>query len=219
MAKIIAIDDDEKILRLITKTLPMYDVQTFSRIEQIDKNQLNQYDLMLLDVMMPEVDGFEYCETIREIFHHPIIFLTAKSDEYSLVKGLNLGADDYIMKPFGVSELRARVGAHLRSEQRKVSNRSHFFIDGNIIIDYDLAKVLVNHQEINLTKTQYLICKILAGNKGKVMSKEQIFDQVFPFDSDTQYSTVTEHVRAIRKKFCNVGENPINTVWGIGYVW
>lgn len=219
MKKIIAIDDDERILRLIKKALSNYQVDTFANVQDISVNTINQYELMLLDVMMPEVDGFEYCKKIREYYMHPILFLTAKSDESSMVEGLTLGADDYIVKPFSINELSARISAHLRGEQRQQQKERNFLIDEFITIDFDLCKIFVNQKEIHFTKTQYLICKVLASNKGRVLSKEIIYEKVFPYDSNSKFSTVVEHIRVIRKKFEQMEVNPIDTVWGIGYVW
>ena len=120
MTTIFVIDDDEKILAFIEKALVRegYLVETFTRTNAVDSEKAKFADLILLDVMMPEEDGFDYCQRIRNLVDCPILFITAKSDEYSLLQGLGLGGDDYIRKPFSVAELRARVSAHLRRESR-----------------------------------------------------------------------------------------------------
>ena len=149
---------------------------------------------------MPGIDGFSLCLKIRELVDCPILFLTAKTEESSLVNGLSLGADDYICKPFGVMELRARIAAHLRREHREHSVR---MVLGRVCFHLSLKQMTVDNKEIPLTKTEYEICEFLARNCGQIFSKEQILEQVFGFDSESNdYNCM-----------------PIKTVWGIGYKW
>jgi len=219
MTKIIAIDDDSRILRLIKKSLNDYEVDTFTNVQDISLDTINQYELMLLDIMMPGMDGVAFCNKIRTFFFQPILFLTAKSNEASIIEGLSVGADDYIVKPFSVGELLARVKAHLRGEERKKRKEKNIFVDQQITINFDLCKIYVDEKEVHFTKTQYLICKALASNKGRVLSKELIYEKVVPFDSNSKLSTIVEHIRVIRKKFEERNVQPIETIWGIGYVW
>ena len=218
MANILAVDDDTAILDMIGTILNKdgHLVTKVSNPFQINMERVNLYDLILLDVMMPGIDGFVLCPKIRKLVDCPILFLTAKTEESSLVNGLSLGADDYISKPFGVMELRARVAAHLRREHREHSVR---MVVGNVCFHLSFKQMMVDDKEIPLTKAEYEICEFLARNRGQVFSKEQILEQVFGFDSESNESTITTHIKNIRTKLADFPCMPIKTVWGIGYKW
>ncbi|MDY4000671.1 MAG: response regulator transcription factor [Blautia sp.] len=218
MAKILAVDDDTAILDMIGTILNKdgHLVTKVSNPFEINMEKVNLYDLILLDVMMPGIDGFVLCSTIRKLVDCPILFLTAKTEECSLVNGLSLGADDYISKPFGVMELRARVAAHLRREHREHSVR---MVVGHVCFHLSFKQMMVDDKEIPLTKAEYEICEFLARNRGQVFSKEQILEQVFGFDSESNDSTITTHIKNIRTKLADFPCMPIKTVWGIGYKW
>lgn len=219
MSKILAVDDDPKILRLLKNALAIngHEVVTSEGVVNIDKLTLDTFDLILLDVMMPELDGFTFCRQNRDTILCPIVFLTAKTEETAVIQGLLSGGDDYIKKPFGIQELNARVEAHLRRDNRK--KQSKLIKSGEIVINLDSHMISVNGKDITLTKNQYNICEFLASNQGIVFSKEQIFEAVYTYDSDTLFSTITEHIRAVRNKFKESGCNPIETIWGVGYKW
>lgn len=218
MANILAIDDDAAILQMIGAILRKdgHTVTLLSDPVKLDNTKLGFYDLILLDVMMPGIDGFSLCEKIRKLVDCPILFLTAKTGENSLVEGLSLGADDYICKPFGVMELRARIGAHLRREHREHGVRLSF---GRVCFNLSLKQMTVDENVIPLTKGEYDICEFLAKNQGQTFSKEQILERVFGFDSGSSDSTITTHIKNIRMKLADTGCEPIKTVWGIGYRW
>lgn len=221
MANILAIDDDAAILRLIKKMLELkkHQVTTLQSIKDITIEEINNYNLILLDVMMPGEDGFQICRKIRPLIDIPIIFMTAKSDENSIIKGLSIGGDDYIVKPFSIHEVNARIESHLRREARPKRGVESVFIDGDILIDLGAKKVIIQGEEVSFTKTQYNIFELLALHKGKTFSKEDIYESVYPMESDSQISTVVEHIRVIRKKLTQFNLAPINTVWGVGYIW
>ncbi|MDQ0175008.1 response regulator transcription factor [Bacillus chungangensis] len=221
MANILAIDDDAAILRLIRKMLEMknHEVTTLQSIKDITIEEIIKYNLILLDVMMPGEDGFKVCEKIRPLIDIPIIFMTAKSDEISIIKGLSIGGDDYIGKPFSIHEVNARIEAHLRRESRPKRGTKSVFIDGDILIDLEAKKVIIQGKEVYFTKTQYSICELLALHKGKIFSKENIYESIYSIESDSQVSTIVEHIRVIRKKMAQFNIAPINTVWGVGYIW
>lgn len=221
MANILAIDDDAAILRLIKKMLEMknHRVTTTQNIKTITMQEINQHNLLLLDVMMPGEDGFQICTKFRPLIHIPIIFMTAKSDEASIIKGLSIGGDDYIVKPFSIHEVNARIEAHLRREARPKREAKSVLIDHDILINLEAKKIFFQGNEIVFTNIQYKICELLALHKGKVFSKEEIYESVYSFDSDSQFSTIVEHIRVIRKKFAEFHLSPINTVWGVGYIW
>ena len=218
MAKILAVDDDTAILDMIG-TILNKDGHLVTKVSdplEINMEKVNLYDLILLDIMMPGMDGFALCSRIRKLVDCPILFLTAKTEESSLVNGLSLGADDYISKPFGVMELRARVAAHLRREHREHSVR---MVVGHVCFHLSLKQMMVDDKEIPLTKAEYEICEFLAKNRGQVFSKEQILEQVFGFESESNDSTITTHIKNIRTKLSEFPCMPIKTVWGIGYKW
>ncbi|MCX4318890.1 response regulator transcription factor [Roseburia sp. 1XD42-69] len=218
MAKILVVDDDAAILDLVGNVLNKdgHFVTKVSNPLKINMEKVTNYDLILLDIMMPGIDGFSLCLKIRELVDCPILFLTAKTEESSLVNGLSLGADDYICKPFGVMELRARIAAHLRREHREHSVR---MVLGRVCFHLSLKQMTVDNKEIPLTKTEYEICEFLARNCGQIFSKEQILEQVFGFDSESNDNTITTHIKNIRLKFSDYNCMPIKTVWGIGYKW
>lgn len=218
MAKILVVDDDAAILDTIG-TILNKDGHLVTKVGdplEINMEKLNLYDLILLDIMMPGIDGFELCSRIRKLVDCPILFLTAKTEESSLVNGLSLGADDYICKPFGVMELRARIAAHLRRESREHSVR---MVVGRVCFHLSLKQMMVDDKEVSLTKAEYGICEFLARNRGQVFSKEQILEQVFGFDSESNDSTIATHIKNIRTKLSDFNCMPIKTVWGIGYKW
>ena len=218
MAHILAIDDDEAMLVLIKNTLRKdgHDVTCVSRITEVLKDTLPSYDLLLLDVMMPDTDGYTFCRDIRHFTDCPILFLTARSLEEDVQFGFSVGADDYIRKPFSILELRARVNAHLRREQRE---KTRCFSVGSVRFFLTKKEVLAMDQKLSLTKSEYEICLLLAKNHGQIYSKEQIYENVFGYDKESDISAITEHIKNIRKKLAAAGISPIETIWGIGYRW
>ncbi len=218
MIRILAVDDDKGILRLIKNALEKegYEVTAVEHPDQVTSLALQDYQLILLDVMMPEKDGFTLCEEIRELTDCPILFLTAKTGEQDLMRGLGLGGDDYIAKPFGIGELRARVAAHLRRESREKKNAVSV---GGISFHLRAKQAFYGEKELEFTKSEYAICEYLAMNHGQVFSKERIYEAVFGYDGDSDNSVITEHVKNIRAKLKRVHLDPVETVWGIGYRW
>ena len=218
MAAILVIDDELPILELVKNGLQKdgHFVTVYPSATQIPLEQLNRYDLIILDIMMPDIDGFSYCDKIRPLVDCPILFLTAKTMENDITFGLGLGADDYLTKPFRIAELRARVNAHLRREHRE---RHTALIFERIKIDLSAKELRVDNTPVPLTKSEYLICEYLARNKGQVFSKEQIYEAVFSLEGDSDNSTISTHIKNIRAKLGKLDIQPIATVWGIGYKW
>lgn len=218
MIRILAVDDDKEILAIEKRALERegYVVDAVEDPAALERMELSGYRLILLDVMMPGTDGFTVCRRIRGLVDCPILFVTAKTAERDLMYGLGIGADDYILKPFGIGELRARVAAHLRREERE---RKHYHWMGNLAFALQAKKLYCGEQELALTKSEYAICEYLALNRGSVFSKEQIYEHVFGYDGEADSSAITEHVKNIRAKLQKCGETPIETVWGIGYRW
>ena len=218
MCRILAVDDDKGILAVIRKALEKegYLVDTLDDPEKIDPERLSGYQLILLDVMMPGTDGFTICRRIREQVDCPILFVTAKTEEGDLITGFGLGADDYIRKPFGLGELRARVAAHLRRENRE---KKHRITLGDLEFSLQAKEIYCQGKQIPLTKSEYSICEYLALNRGQVFSKERIYEHVFGYDGESDSSAITEHIKNIRAKLQKVGVSPVETVWGVGYKW
>lgn len=218
MTKILAVDDDVQILKLIRNALAKegYEVTVQSDPLELKKMKLTDYQLILLDVMMPKVDGFTLCEEIRGKVDCPILFLTAKTKEADIMRGLGIGGDDYITKPFGIGELRARVKAHLRRETRE---KKHVVSVNGVRFYLKEKKAYYSGKELGLTKSEYAICEYLALNRGQVFSKDRIYEHVFGYEKESGNSVITEHVKNIRAKGKKAGFDPIETVWGIGYRW
>jgi DNA-binding response OmpR family regulator len=218
MANILAVDDEKAVLTLIKNILQKdgHVVTAVRNSNEVLQIQLGKFDLILLDVMMPGIDGFSLCRDIRGKVDCPILFLTAKSMENDIVAGLGRGADDYISKPFGAKELRARVNAHLRRENRR---RRDVLCLGAIHFDLSGKKISVCNKSIPFTKGEYKICEFLAENRGQVFSKERIYESVFGIDGESDSSAIVEHIKNIRAKFNKFQVSPIETVLGIGYKW
>ena len=218
MAKILVIDDEQPILELVKNGLQKdgHLVTAYPSAARVPIADLSRYDLILLDIMMPDLDGFAYCDKIRSFVDCPILFLTAKAMENDITFGLGLGADDYLTKPFRMAELRARINAHLRREQRERHTALTF---DRIKMDLSAKELRVDNTPVALTKSEYLICEFLARNKGQVFSKEQIYEAVFSLDGDSDPSTISTHIKNIRAKLGKADVWPIATVWGIGYKW
>lgn len=218
LANILIIDDEPDILALVNNILSKdhHRVTIKTSARHMPLNEYSTFDLILLDVMMPDIDGFELCTQIRDIVDCPILFLTAKSMETDIMFGLSVGADDYIVKPFRAGELKARVNAHLRRENR---GKNHMLSASGVKFNLSAKEIFVDKEKINLTKSEYQICEFLARNKGQVFSKEQIYESVYGYDRESDSSTITEHVKNIRNKLSAREVSPIETVWGIGYKW
>ncbi len=218
MAAILVVDDEITILELIKNGLQkdQHFVTTYALAEQVPLDKLGSYDLILLDVMMPGMDGVTFCEKIRSMVDCPIVFLTAKTMENDMILGLGAGADDYLTKPFRIAELRARVNAHLRREKREHHAVLHL---DRVKIDLSAKELQVDNMPVSLTKSEYFICEYLARNKGQVFSKEQIYEAVFSLEGDSDNATISTHIKNIRAKFSKMEIQPIVTVWGIGYKW
>ena len=219
MARLLVIDDEKAILDLVKNSLEKdgHIGTVCESVADVTINALKNYDLILLDIMMPDVDGFMFCKKIRGIVDCPILFLTAKVMETDIIYGLGIGADDYITKPFRIGELRARVTAHLRRERREHHNTLGF--EQEIKFDLSSKELFMKGKKVDLTKSEYEICEYLARNRGQVFTREQIYEAVFGFDGNSDNSTIATHIKNIRSKLAGYGVTPINTVWGVGYRW
>ena len=219
--KILVVDDEKDIVSMLRDYFEIngYDVMTaLSGVEAI-KKAAKEPDLILLDINMPDIDGMEVCARIRDFVSCPILFLTARIDNTDKIKGFGIGADDYIIKPFSIDELGARVAAHLRRERRQRETPKVRF-DDKLAIDYTDRSLYYDGQLISLAKKEFDIVELLSQHIGQIFSKERIYELVWDYDSDGDSSVVAEHIRRIRSKFSAANmKSYIETVWGVGYKW
>lgn len=215
MARILAVDDERAILDALARVLGRdgHEVVRAADPTAVPGMDLSRFDLVLCDVMMPGLDGFELVRQIRPDFDGPIVFLTARVAEEDAVAGYGLGADDYVRKPFGAAELRAKVAAHLRRERRP---RSHALSFGEVRIDLGARGLAVGGEAVPLTPTEYAICEYLARHPGQVMSRAQIREAVLGWESDADDAAISMQVSRARRKLSEAGADPIATVWGDG---
>lgn len=218
---ILIVDDEPDVVQLLQDYFEInnYKVYTAGNGEEALKQTKNNPDLILLDINMPEIDGYEVCSKIREYVSCPIIFLSARVEDIDKIKGFSVGGDDYVMKPFSIEELGARVQAHLRREQRQNVNIHYTFV-GDLTIDYSSKEIKCKGQTINFTKKEYEMIELLSTHPRQVFDKERIYEKLWGWDSEGDSSVIAEHVRRIRNKLLEFSsESYIETVWGMGYKW
>ena len=215
MTNILIVEDEQNLARFIELELThenyTVDIENDGKVG-LDKALSKPYDLYILDLMLPNINGLEICRQIRQKTTTPIIIITAKSETYDKVAGLDYGADDYIVKPFDIEELLARIRAVLRRQPDK----DVLDING-IIIDKDAFKVTVNGHQLELTKTEYDLLYVLAENRNHVMQREQILDHVWGYNSEVETNVVDVYIRYLRNKLKPFNKS-IETVRGVGYV-
>ena len=223
--KILIVDDEKNIVDIIAFNLKKegYTVITAADGEEgVQKAMEENPDLILLDIMMPKMDGYEVCKKIREKKNTPIIMLTARAEELDKVLGLELGADDYVTKPFNPLELVARVKSQLRRYTQlgnvSESNETVYQV-GGLMINDDLKEVTVDGELVKLTPIEYNILLLLVKNQGKVFSIEQIYENIWNEDAIGADNTVAVHIRHIREKIEINPKEPryLKVVWGVGY--
>jgi DNA-binding response OmpR family regulator len=226
MSKILIIEDEEAIADLEKDYLELSDftVEIASDGNEGERKALNEdYDLIVLDLMLPGKDGFEVCKSIREKKNVPILMVSAKKDDIDKIRGLGLGADDYMTKPFSPSELVARVKAHLARYERLVNTNSK--PDNKIIeirglkIDKTARRVWVDGEEKQFTTKEFDLLTFLAENPNHVYTKDELFREIWDMESIGDIATVTVHIKKIREKIEFDSSNPqyIETIWGVGY--
>ncbi|WP_028402810.1 response regulator transcription factor [Ectobacillus panaciterrae] len=224
MKRILIVEDEVSIAELQRDYLEingLYVDMESSGKAGLDRVLHEGYDLIILDIMLPEINGFEICKKIRAVTNVPILLVSAKKEEIDKIRGLGLGADDYITKPFSPSELVARVKAHLARYERLAGSRSSqntIYVHG-ISIDKAARRVYINDKEVIFTTKEFDLLTFLVMHPNQVLSKEQLFENIWGFDSAGDVSTVTVHVRKLREKIERDPANPqyLETVWGAGY--
>ncbi|AKC76236.1 response regulator transcription factor [Staphylococcus sp. EG-SA-6] len=217
MTNILIVEDEQNLARFLELELTHDNYSVDIEYEGqagLDKALSNNYDLIILDLMLPNINGLEICRRVRQEQSTPIIIITAKSDTYDKVTGLDYGADDYIVKPFEIEELFARIRAVLRRQPQKD------IIDINgIKIDVDAFNVTINGEQLDFTKTEYDLLYLLATNRNRVLQREQILDHVWGYDSEVETNVVDVYIRYLRNKLKPYGKDKtIETVRGVGYV-
>ena len=222
MANILAVDDNPELCSLICTALERdgHRVETRLSGAALTEELCRWADCILLDVMMPGEGGFAVCRRIRSLTEAPILFLSARVDEPAVLEGLGIGADDYLTKPFRVAELRARVAAHLRRQNRVPVHR---MVRGGVSFDMTAKCAAVGETPLPLTRSEYAICEHLALYAGQTFTKEQIYEAVFGIDGTADDTAITQHIKNIRVKLRAAGiaapETLLKTVWGVGYRW
>ncbi len=226
--KILVVDDEKEITDLITLYLQSDDYTVYSFYDPIEACRLaetTEFDLAILDVMMPGMDGFKLCQKIREHHNYPIIMLTAKEAETDKITGLTLGADDYMTKPFRPLELIARVKAQLRRYKKynQISannDDSNIIIHGGLMLNNLTHECTLDERPLSLTPTEFTILYVLCQKKGQVISAEELFHSVWGEEYFSKSNnTITVHIRHLREKMNDSFEDPkyIKTIWGCGY--
>lgn len=219
--KVLIVDDEKGVVDVMKDYFELYGYQVmtaYSGAEALEKMQ-GRPDIVLLDINMPGMDGLTVCRNIREHIVCPILFLTARIETADKIKGFSAGGDDYIVKPFDLDELGARVAAHLRRENRKQEQSAlRFFRE--MIIDYTKREITISGVPVSLSKKEFDIVQLLSVNAGQVFDRERIYERVWGLESDGNSDTIMEHIRKIRSKFAAVTMySYIETVWGVGYRW
>ena len=225
MSKILIVEDEEAIADLEKDYLELsgFEVEIENRGDTgLDKALNEDYDLLILDLMLPEVDGFEICRQVREKKNMPIIMVSAKKDDIDKIRGLGLGADDYITKPFSPSEMVARVKAHLARYDRLIGSgqKTNDVIEiRGIKIDKTARRVWVNGEEKQFTTKEFDLLTFLAENPNHAFTKEELFREIWDMESIGDIATVTVHIKKIREKieFNTAKPQYIETIWGVGY--
>lgn len=223
--KILVVDDEKHILELISYNLISAGYKVIKAQNGIDAIKLafdEKPDLILLDIMLPEKDGYDVCREIRlsnEVRNIPIVMLTAKGEEFDKVLGLELGADDYVTKPFSVRELVARVKAILRRTSSSVDININKGTFGDLSVNFETREIMLKDVRIELTYKEYELLEILIKNKGKILTRESLLDKIWGYEFIGETRTVDVHIRYLRKKIEEDDKNPkfIETIRGVGY--
>ncbi len=219
--KVLLVDDEKGIVKMMKNYFEMSGYQVYTAFDGKEalKKLSCKPDIILLDINMPQLDGLSVCQRIREHISCPILFLTARIESRDKIMGFRAGADDYILKPFDIDELGARVEAHLRREQRKQGQATVGFF-GEITIDYSKHEITINHNPVQLSKREFEIVVLLSVNPGQVFDRERIYETIWGLDGEGSSDTIMEHIRKIRAKFAvYTTHSYIETVWGVGYKW
>ena len=225
MSKILIIEDEERIAEVEEDYLELSDFEVKIAGDGdtgLDRALNEEFDLIILDLMLPGTDGFDICRRVREVKNTPIIMVSAKKEDIDKIRGLGLGADDYMTKPFSPSEMVARVKAHLARYERLIGSgmpANDVIEIRGLKIDKTARRVWVNGEEKNFTTKEFDLLAFLAQNPNHVFTKEELFSRIWDMESVGDIATVTVHIKKIREKieFNTAKPQYIETIWGVGY--
>ena len=222
--KVLVVDDEKLIVKGIRFSLEQDGMEVdcaYDGEEALNMAKANEYDMILLDIMLPKMDGFEVCQAIREFSDMPIVMLTAKGDDMDKIMGLEYGADDYITKPFNILEVKARMKAILRRNNKpeKEQAKSNVLNIGDMRIDCDSRSLFIRGKEIYLTAKEFDLLELLAFNPNRVYSRDVLLKTVWGADYPGDGRTVDVHIRRLREKIEDNSSEPkyVHTKWGVGY--
>ena len=223
--RVLVVDDEKLIVKGIKLSLENDDMEVtcaYDGESAVTLAREKEFDIILLDLMLPKLSGFDVCKQIREFSDTPIIMLTAKSDDMDKILGLEFGADDYVTKPFNILEVKARIKAIVRrnAKKKKAENDRRLKV-GELLLDLDSHRVFVSGKEVNLTAKEYDLLELLLSNPGKVYNREQLLSIVWGFEYPGDVRTVDVHVRRLREKIEANPSDPkyVFTKWGVGYFY
>ncbi len=223
--KVLVVDDEKLIVKGIRFSLEQDGMEVdcaYDGEEALQKAKDNEYDIILLDVMLPKLTGFEVCQQIREFSNVPVVMLTAKGEDMDKILGLEYGADDYITKPFNILEVKARLKANIRRTNRKKKVEDENILEGkDMRLDREGRRVYINGKEINLTAKEFEVLELLMLNPNKVYGRENLLKLVWGSDYPGDVRTVDVHIRRLREKIETNPSEPkyVHTKWGVGYYY
>ena len=224
--KVLVVDDEKLIVKGIRFSLEQDGMEVdcaYDGEEALEKAKEKEYDIILLDIMLPKMDGFEVCQQIRDFSSVPIVMLTAKGEDMDKILGLEYGADDYITKPFNILEVKARIKAIMRrtSQGKKVEKDPNVIEDGDLKIDCESRRLFIQGKEINLTAKEFDLLELLVKNTNKGYSREKLLNLVWGYEYPGDFRTVDVHVRRLREKIEANPSEPkyVHTKWGVGYYY
>ncbi len=223
--KVLVVDDEKLIVKGIRFSLEQDGMEVdcaYDGEEALHMAQQNRYDMVLLDIMLPKMDGFEVCQAIREFSDMPIVMLTAKGDDMDKILGLEYGADDYITKPFNILEVKARIKAIMRRTTAPQQKADSAVIEkGDLKLDCESRRLYIQGREISLTTREFDLLELLVRNENKVYSRESLLNKVWGYENPGDVRTVDVHVRRLREKIESKPSEPkyVHTKWGVGYYY
>ncbi len=224
--KVLVVDDEKLIVKGIRFSLEQDGMEVdcaYDGQEALDKAMATAYDMILLDVMLPKMDGFEVCQRIREFSNMPIVMLTAKGDDMDKILGLEYGADDYITKPFNILEVKARIKAIMRRTTPQVVKEQKMteIVSGDFTINTENRRLFILEREINVTSKEFDMLLLLVTNPGKVYSRDELLRAIWGEDYPGDARTVDVHIRRLREKIEPNASEPkyVHTKWGVGYYY
>ena len=222
--KVLVVDDEKLIVKGIRFSLEQDGMEVdcaYDGEEALNMIKNKEYDIILLDVMLPKLTGFEVCQQLRETSSVPVVMLTAKGDDMDKILGLEYGADDYITKPFNILEVKARIKAIMRRTEKKTTTqtKSRVIQAGDLVMDCEARRVSIDGKEVNLTAKEFDVLELLIFNPNKVYSRENLLNIVWGYEYPGDVRTVDVHIRRLREKIETNPSDPkyVHTKWGVGY--